>query len=313
LIADLNTSLISGTDEDEIIETITTSIKDAIEAMEVEVEADSHYYWEADEVYAQYEDHQFRDGAPGQVAIDLVRVTEQEVVVRLSATITCLVHASFALSMTDPIDKEQVSLGSHSAEVQQTFDSDVLVTFEGDFAQGLAGVVARRVEVVDQVPTVDFGEVEVDWGRDDDLTTTIRFFSATSGSEQSRENHKRRWYPPTPRKKLARELETYHPCSGSGEPKRRGSQPGVYRRCHNHRLAEQILNSSEQRDNFLTELPVFLLMKLTLIIQRRRRIERVDGRNPEAFCPCHRPLGRRGFCGGGRVRIGRRLGHLPSN
>lgn len=87
--------------------------------------------------------------------------------VRLSATITCVVHASFALSMTDPIDKDEVSLGSHPAAAQESFDSDVLVTFAGDFAQGLAGVRVKSVEVVDQLPAVEFGEIEVDWGRDE--------------------------------------------------------------------------------------------------------------------------------------------------
>jgi hypothetical protein len=96
-----------------------------------------------------------------------VRVTEQEVVVRLCATIRCIVHASFALSMTDPIDKDEVRMGSESAEIEETFGSDLLVTFEGDFAQGLSGVTVKTVELLEELHSVDFGEIELNWGQDD--------------------------------------------------------------------------------------------------------------------------------------------------
>jgi len=67
----------------------------------------------------------------------------------------------------DPIDKDQVSMGTQSQTVEADFDSDVLVTFEGDFGQGLAGVSVKGVELVDHMATVDFGEIEMEWGRDD--------------------------------------------------------------------------------------------------------------------------------------------------
>lgn len=168
LIAELNESLISGVDDYGILANISDSVKGSVEAMEIDVEADSQFYWEPDEVYARYKDHHFRRSSLTQAAIDLVRVTEHEVVVRLTATIKCGVHASFALSMTDPIDKDEVSMGSQSAEVEQVFDSDVLVTFEGEFSQGLRGVSVESVELTDEMPTVEFGEIELDWGREDE-------------------------------------------------------------------------------------------------------------------------------------------------
>jgi hypothetical protein len=70
--------------------------------------------------------------------------------------------------MTDPIDKEEVSMGSQSVEIEQTFDSDVLVSFEGDFAEGLASVLVNSVELVDEMPTVEFGEIEMNGGREDE-------------------------------------------------------------------------------------------------------------------------------------------------
>jgi hypothetical protein len=168
LLTELNDCLVGEGDGYGIVESIRESIKGSVEAMEIDVQADSHFYCEASEVYAEYRDHEFRRITDEQVDMDLVRVTEHQVVVRLTAAITCGVHASFALSMTDPIDKEEVSMGSQSVEIEQTFDSDVLVSFEGDFAEGLASVLVNSVELVDEMPTVEFGEIEMNGGREDE-------------------------------------------------------------------------------------------------------------------------------------------------
>jgi rRNA-processing protein FCF1 len=161
LLTELNASLLSESDTTGIEGAITDGIKASIEAMEIDVNADSRFYWLPSEVYAEYKSHEFRHLAETQVDIDLVRVTEREVVVRIPAEIVCDVHASFSLSMTDPIDKDEVDMGSQSLQVEQTFDSDVLITFEGDFSRGLTGVTVEGVELVEAMPTVEFGEIEL--------------------------------------------------------------------------------------------------------------------------------------------------------
>jgi len=161
LMTELNRRLLAAADDDHVLEAITDGITAAIEDMEVDVEADSHYYWEASGAEAQYMSHEFHRLTDTLVDFDLVRVTETDVTLRLSATIICEVHASFELSMTDPIDKDQVSLGSQDQTIEDNFDSDVLVTFEGDYVQGLEGVSVKGVEVVDALPTVEFGEIEM--------------------------------------------------------------------------------------------------------------------------------------------------------
>jgi len=168
LMTDFNNFLIAGTDDYGIVENIRESIKGSLETLEIAVEADSRFDWEPDEVYAVYKNHEFRRITAEQVDMGLVRVTEHQVVVRLIAELTCDVHASFALSMTDPIDKDEVSIGAQSARIERTFDSNVLVAFEGDFAQGLADVSIKSVEVANEMPTVEFGEIELAWGRDDE-------------------------------------------------------------------------------------------------------------------------------------------------
>jgi hypothetical protein len=160
LLTELNAFLLSETDVTGIEDAITDGIKSSVEVMEIDVNADSRFYWEPSEVYAEYKSHEFRHLSEKHVDIDLVRVTEQEVVVRIPAEIVCDVHASFSLSMTDPIDKDEIGMGSQSLEVEQTFDSDVLITFEGDFSGGLSGVTVEGVELAEAMPTVEFGEIE---------------------------------------------------------------------------------------------------------------------------------------------------------
>jgi len=167
LLAELNACMVAAGADYGVAASIHESMKGSVEDGEIGVQANSEFYWEADEVYAEYKDHVFRCITPEQVDMDLVRVTEQQVVIRLTATVTRDVHANFSLSMTDPIDKDELSVGSQSADVEQTFDSDVLISFEGDFAGGLAGVLVKSVELLDEIPTVEFGEIEMDWGRDD--------------------------------------------------------------------------------------------------------------------------------------------------
>jgi predicted nucleic acid-binding protein len=173
LLGELNARLLAGADEYGVQEAITEGIRHGVEAMEVDVEADSHYYWGVSDVYAEYKSHEFHRLTDKHMDIDLVRVTEHDLTVRFSATIICDVHASFGLSMTDPIDKDQVSLGSQRQKVENHYDSDVLVTFDGDFAQGLTGVSVKDVEVVHDILAVDFGEIEIEWGREDSAEEDI--------------------------------------------------------------------------------------------------------------------------------------------
>jgi hypothetical protein len=160
LLTDLDTALLMSGDATGIVDAITEGIKNAVEAMEVDVNADSRFYWEPSGVHAEYKSHQFRNFSPNHLAVDLVRVTEEKIVARMPSEITVDVHASFSLSMTDPIDKDEVDMGSQSLELEQTFDSDVLITFEGEFSRGLAGVSVEGVELVDAIPTVEFGEID---------------------------------------------------------------------------------------------------------------------------------------------------------
>jgi len=160
LLIELNEELIAGTDENGLQFGISDDISEEIETTAVEVYAHSQFYWETDGAYVTYVGHEFQRENPKLVNIALVRATAEDVTVRLIAKITCEIHARFALSMLHPIENDEISLGSKNVQIEKSYLSDVLVTFEGDLAQGLAGVSIANVELVDELPAVDFGEID---------------------------------------------------------------------------------------------------------------------------------------------------------
>jgi len=167
LSQELNVVIAKDEDVNGILGSIEERIKEHVENMEIDVVATSRFYYEPSDVHAIYESHEFLAFTKDQIDLDVVRVTSEVVVVRLIAQVKCTVHASFSLTMTDPIDKDEINMGSQDADTENTFETEVLVTFEGDFSKGLKGVEVSEVEVVDGMPTVEFGEIELDYGRDD--------------------------------------------------------------------------------------------------------------------------------------------------
>lgn len=165
---ELNDAIATDVDVNGILTSIKEFIKEHVENMEVDVEATSRFYYEASDVHAIYEGHEFLTFTRDQIDLDVVRVTSEVVVVRLIANIECAVRASFSLSMTDPIDKDEVNMGSRDSQTNSCFIAEVLVSFEGNFSVGLKGVAVQGVEVVDDMPTVEFGEIELNYDRDAD-------------------------------------------------------------------------------------------------------------------------------------------------
>jgi len=101
-----------------ILGSIEERIKSHVENMEIDVVATSRFYYEPSDVHAIYESHEFLAFTKDQIDLDVVRVTSEVVVVRLIAQVKCTVHASFSLTMTDPIDKDEINMGSQDADTE---------------------------------------------------------------------------------------------------------------------------------------------------------------------------------------------------
>jgi hypothetical protein len=110
----------------------------------------------------------FKDFAfePSGGDFKLVQVGPNKIVVQAAIQLTVDAYADFSVSVWDSIDKEYVSLGSTSAQLEDTeLETDVLVTFEGDFESG--AIEITNAEIVGGDFGVYFDGVEPDFSDND--------------------------------------------------------------------------------------------------------------------------------------------------
>ena len=148
---------------------IANGIKEFVESFDINVEANSRYYWEADYVEVIYKSHTYRMTDKNHIDTHLVRVGNDGIVVAITVGIAYDAETTFSLQMEDPIDKDMINLPSQSRLIEdQRMEADILLTISGDFTKGLDGIDVESVEVeVTDGGTVDFGELEIDWAEDD--------------------------------------------------------------------------------------------------------------------------------------------------
>lgn len=159
------TRLIERFDEGEL--TIEDSITDAVllatDRLTFTPEVSSGYFYDADVYEINVNSISIGTDAETGKPFKVVDKPEDSVlVVEANVEATIEVSSSFQFSITDPIDKDQVSIGSASATVEVLMDLKVLLTFEGDLA-GDAELVDVEVEMDSRDITVDYGDVGPDW------------------------------------------------------------------------------------------------------------------------------------------------------
>lgn len=149
---------------------IEDAVRDATDRLTFTPEVSSGYFYDADvseiDVTSISIENDLKTLRPFKV-ID--KPQEDVLVVEAAIEATIAVSTSFEFSVTDPIDKDEVSIGSASATVDVPMDLRVILTFEGDLA-GDAELVEVEVEMGSRSIVVDYGDVGPDWdpGHDDD-------------------------------------------------------------------------------------------------------------------------------------------------
>ncbi|HIF9068061.1 TPA: PIN domain-containing protein [Photobacterium damselae] len=146
-----------------ILEQITSAISDSLDGADIDIEASSSFYYEYDDVYATYHDHDFETDENGLVKVNIIRITDELITLKVTAIVECVVHASFDFSVRDSIDKDYVGMGGASCEMESSYKTDVVITLAGDFSDGIDNIDAEEIEVMETLGYADFGEVEPDW------------------------------------------------------------------------------------------------------------------------------------------------------
>ncbi|NGN99930.1 DUF4935 domain-containing protein [Grimontia sp. S25] len=146
-----------------ILEQITSAISDSLDGADIDIEASSSFYYEYGDVYATYHDHDFETDENGLVKVNIIRITDELITLKVTAIVECVVHASFDFSVRDSIDKDYVGMGGASCEMESSYKTDVVITLAGDFSDGIDNIDAEEIEVMETLGYADFGEVEPDW------------------------------------------------------------------------------------------------------------------------------------------------------
>lgn len=149
----------------ELRQQVVDAMADAVSAMDVYAEADAACHVEAEQVCMSYEDVSFLRFRE-EYEFTMVQTGKDKIVANVGVSIKAKAEAEFSFAVWDSIDREYVPMGSNSAEREVEFDAAALITIEGDFTGDSAEVEILEVELIDAIDSVDFGEVEMDYGED---------------------------------------------------------------------------------------------------------------------------------------------------
>lgn len=125
-------------------------------------EADSYLYWEPDGCRAWFESFEVLESE-----FQIVDHDDDWIVVSLMLDITVKAEGDFSLSLTDTVDGDSVSMGGVTAAAEDSFQSEVLITVQGDLHGEADALTVIDAEVEDVISVIDFGTLEPDFGGDE--------------------------------------------------------------------------------------------------------------------------------------------------
>jgi hypothetical protein len=142
----------------DLLKEIEGHIEQEVQSLEPDAEADSHVSYEVDQVDIFYNDFEFIH-PENSYDFTIVRIGANKIVAKIPILIRVKAEASFSLYVYDSIDKDYVSMGGNSKEVDAELDMSALITFEGDFESAPMDIRVSEVSLLQTRPTIDFGGV----------------------------------------------------------------------------------------------------------------------------------------------------------
>lgn len=143
-------------------------IEDSIDGQYLDVDAESDFYYECDDVYVTYLEHQLETDESNLIAIHVTHIGEESITLQVSAIVTCEIHASFDFLVRDSIDRDYFHIGSSSRTIEESYKTDILVELNGDFSQEIEDIEIINVEVLESIHHANFGYIEPDYHDDYD-------------------------------------------------------------------------------------------------------------------------------------------------
>ena len=155
-------TLPSGKPSD-LYDMINQYVCDAVGEMDLYPDASSQFFYEPDFVEVVLVDFEFLVDEEGNALLQPVQGQNRTLIVEAKIMITATASTSFSLTVRDSIDKDYVPIGSVSASTELQFESEILLTFEGNFEEHQEDIELTEFELLSYPSDVNFGEIEPDW------------------------------------------------------------------------------------------------------------------------------------------------------
>ena len=154
------------------LENVKEAVFDALEHkifdLDICPEASSSFNYEEEVIGIHFNGVEFKLLAPPNIIFRPVNSDDDSLIVESRLSVDINVECDFSFSIYDSIDKDYVGMGGNSVDTQANLEVGVLITFIGDLNKVGAEVEVDAVEVEIETPvSVDFGDVEPDWGDED--------------------------------------------------------------------------------------------------------------------------------------------------
>jgi hypothetical protein len=144
-------------------EMLSQALSFCIEDVGFEPEFTSGYFTESDVYEAAVRSFEIEPlSHVPEVVFKAIDRGEDYLVVEATMKVNVAVSASFTFSITDPIDKDELPMGSASATADVELEANALITFVGDLS-GTPGAVEIEIEVPGNYHCVEFGDIGPDW------------------------------------------------------------------------------------------------------------------------------------------------------
>jgi hypothetical protein len=157
-LTSLEMALDNGTGKS-FIDGIEARLTTILDGFTPDQDAESSFSWEPEGSSGLFKEfnlisHEFR----------IIEHEENFIVLEAEALIKVEVEGEFSISVYDSFDKEYVILDHVSKSVEEQFESEILITVEGDLSGPLENLEISDVEIVNPIHTINFGYLEPDFG-----------------------------------------------------------------------------------------------------------------------------------------------------
>lgn len=146
-----------------LYEIISQYLTDAVGEIDLYPDASSQFFYEPDYVEVMLNDFEFVTDQDGYALLQPIQGQNETLIVEAKIYVTAQANTTFSLSVRDSIDKDYVPIGDASASTVVEFESEVLLTFEGDFNGDPEDIELTGFELLSYPSEADFGDIEPDW------------------------------------------------------------------------------------------------------------------------------------------------------